>query len=116
MKLLAWRVANAWTQFHILALGVPLCGAVIPDVVQRRTERPARIRDWPHTCLKCRQLAQAAATDEEPPTAVELAFRYDAQQKPADRGQAIDGLERATGAAGPVDLETITAGQERVAT
>lgn len=56
MRLVAWLVAKVWTQWHILAMGLPLCGTPVPEVVQRRTERTAEIRDWPHICSRCREL------------------------------------------------------------
>lgn len=98
MKLLSWRVGVTWAQWHIAHFGRPLCGTPVPDRVQQWAEDNATPRRMAHTCLKCRELALAQS------------------EKPADRGEAIDGPNGLTGAAGPVDREAITAGQERVAT
>jgi len=98
MRIYAWRVSGKWTHWHILAVGKPLCGTPVPDKVQAQFDREVRPGDWPHVCLKCRELAVAQAADNE---------------KPADRGKAIDGPNGQTGEAGPVALEDTTAGQER---
>ena len=97
MRIYAWFVGRVWSQWHILGFGRPLCGTPVPDVVQAQFDREVRPSDAPHICQKCRQLAIARALEE----------------KPADRGEAVDGPNGLTGAAGPVELESITAGRER---
>ena len=81
MRLLAWKVSARWTRFHIAAIGKPLCGTPVPNKVQGSIDKPAEIKDWPHICSKCRELAVKGATSsiEDPLTVIgfDLSRRQD---------------------------------------
>lgn len=82
MRLLAWKVGRAYTRFHVAHFERPLCGTPMPDRVQGLTSRHALPADFAHICSRCLEIAVKAATDE----------------KPADRGEAVDGPNASTGA------------------
>ncbi len=89
LQLFAWKVGTVGSQWHVLHFGKPLCGTPVPDRPIYTITKDARPSDWARTCLKCR----------------ETAVRKAAEEKPADRGEAVDGPNGSTGKTAPVALE-----------
>lgn len=72
MRIFAWWVGKAWSQWHVLSFGRPLCGTAVPNVVRAQFDREVRPSDWPRVCQKCRDLAwagMAGPVDRDVPTA-----------------------------------------------
>jgi len=66
VRLLSWLSDGTWSPTHISHIGEPLCASPMPEKPQARRERPAEIKDLPHICVRCRELAVKAATGQPP--------------------------------------------------